>query len=86
MHEPVIEENYKVTGDTRVIPIVKHENDEIQWACSTSISTNAGESETLKEAMTRPNVHLCKMSSISEENIFISISSWIPTRRSIVKD
>ena len=58
MHEPVIEVNYKVTGYTRFIPIMEHEDDEIQWACSTSISTDAGEPDTLKEAMTRPNGHL----------------------------
>ena len=55
MHKPVIEVNCKVTGDTRVIPIMEHEDDKIQWACSTSISTDAGEPETLKEAMTGPN-------------------------------
>ena len=27
MHDPVIEGNYKVTGDARVIPIVDHEDD-----------------------------------------------------------
>ena len=27
MHDPVIEVNYKVTGDTRVIPIMEHEDD-----------------------------------------------------------
>ena len=58
MQNPVIKGNYKVTGDTRVIPIMDHEDDEIQWACSTSISTGAGELETLKEAMTRPNGNL----------------------------
>ena len=42
MHDPVIEGSYKVTVDMRVIPIVKHEDDEIQWACSTSISTDDG--------------------------------------------
>ena len=60
MYEPVIEGNYIVTGDTRVIPIMEHKDDEIQWACSTSIHTDAGEPETLKEAMTRPNGHLWK--------------------------
>ena len=60
MHGPVIEVNYKVTRDTRVIPIVEHKDDKIQWACSTSISMDAGEPETLKEAMTRPNGHLWK--------------------------
>ena len=58
MHDPVIEGNYKVTGDLRVIPILEHEDDKIQWSCSTSVSTDAGEPETLKEAMTRPNGHL----------------------------
>ena len=42
MHNPVIRGNYKVTADTRVITIVDHKDDEIQWACSTSISTGAG--------------------------------------------
>ena len=57
MNDPVIEGNYKVTGDKIVIPIVAHKYDEIQWACSTYISTDAGEPDTLKEAMTRPNRH-----------------------------
>ena len=61
MHEPLIEGKYKVTGDTRVIPIiVEHKKYEIQWACSKSISTYAGEPETPKEAMTRPNGNLWK--------------------------
>ena len=58
MHDTVIEGNYKVTGDMRVIPIVDHKDDEIQWACSMSISTDAGEPEILKEAMARPNGNL----------------------------
>ena len=58
MHKPFFEENHKVMGYNRVIPIVEHEDDKIQWACSTSIYTDAGEPETLKEAMTIPNVHL----------------------------
>ena len=29
IHKPVIEDNYKVTVDTRVIPTVEHEDDEI---------------------------------------------------------
>ena len=58
MHKPVIEENDKVMGDTRVIHIVEHKYDKIQWACSTSIYTYDGEPETLKEAMTSPNGHL----------------------------
>ena len=57
MNDPVTEGNYKVTGDTRLIPIVEHEVDEIQWACSTYIYTDSGEPETLKKAMTRPNGH-----------------------------
>ena len=55
MHHPVIESNYKGKGDTRVIMIVEHEDDEILWACSTSIFTEYGEPETLKEEMRRPN-------------------------------
>ena len=44
MHDPVIDGNYKVTGtgDTRVIPTAEHKYDEIWWACSTSISMDAG--------------------------------------------
>ena len=55
MHDPVIKRNYKVTGDTRVIPIVDHKDNGIWWECSTSISTDAGEPETLKESMKRSN-------------------------------
>ena len=33
--EPIIEVKYKVTGDTRVIPIIKHKEDEIQWSFNT---------------------------------------------------
>ena len=85
MHNPVIEVNYKVTGYTRVITIVEQKYDGIQWTCSTSISVEAGEPETLKEAMTRPNGHLWKISAISEVNNFLSIKAWIPTKRSVVK-
>ena len=49
LHKPVIKGNYKVTGDTRVILIVEHEDDRIQWKCITSIYTDSGEPETLKE-------------------------------------
>ena len=42
MHNPVIEGNYKVTGGTKVIQLVEHKDDEIQWACSKSISTDSG--------------------------------------------
>ena len=55
IHKLVIEGNYKVMGDTRVIPIVEHKDEEIQWDCSTSISTDTGEADTLKEVMTSPN-------------------------------
>ena len=58
MHGPAIEGNYKVTGDTRVILIIEHEDDRIQWACSKLISMDSGEPETLKEATTMPNGHL----------------------------
>ena len=85
MHNPFIEGNYKVTGDTRVIPIVEHKDDEIQWACSTSISTGAGEPDTLKEVMTMPNGYLYKISEISEVNHFLSRKAWIPTKISVVK-
>ena len=57
MHNPVTERKYKVTGDTRVITIVEHKEDEIQWMRSTSIYADAGEPETPKKAMTRPNGH-----------------------------
>ena len=55
MHDSFIEGNYKVTGDKIVIPILEHKYDEIQWAYSTSIYTDTGEPDTLKEAMTRKN-------------------------------
>ena len=70
IQETVIEENYKVTGDTRVITVVEHEDEQIQWARSTSISMDAEEPETLKEAMMTPNGNLWKMSAISEVNFF----------------
>ena len=57
MHKTVIKGNYKMKEDTIIIPIVEHEDDDIQWACGTSISTDAGELATLKEEMTRPNGH-----------------------------
>ena len=66
LHEPVIEDNYKVMVYTRVIPIAEHEDDKIQWACNMSISTDSGEPETIKKAMTRQNGHLWKISAISE--------------------
>ena len=86
MHKPVIEGNYKLTGDTRVINIVEHEDGKIQWACSKSISTNDGEPDTLKEAMTMPNGNLWKISAISQANSFLSRKVWIPTKIIIIKD
>ena len=86
MHKPVIEENDKVIGDTRVIPIVEHEYDKIQWSCITSIYTDAGEPETLKEAMTSPNGNLWEMYAISEVNNFLSRKAWILTKIGVVKD
>ena len=41
INKPVIEGNHKVTRDTRFTPIMEHGYDEIQWACSTSISADA---------------------------------------------
>ena len=58
MNDPFIKRNYKVIGDTRFISIMKHKDGEIQWACSTSIYTDAREPETIKEAMMRPNGNL----------------------------
>ena len=59
MHEPIIKGKYKVNGKTSGIPIsMEHEEDEIQGVYNASISTDSGEPETLKEAMTRPNGHL----------------------------
>ena len=85
MHEPVIEGNYKVTGDTRVIPIVENEYGKIQWAYSTYIYTNVVEPETPEEEMARPNGHLWKMYAISEVNIFLSRKAWILTNIRVVK-
>ena len=73
MHEPLIEGNYNVMGDTIVIPIVEHKYDKIKWACRTSIYTDNGEPENLKEAMTRPNGPLWKMCSISELIFFYQV-------------
>ena len=58
IHEPVYDGYYKVRGNTRVIMIAEDIDDEIQWACSTSISMDYGYPEILKEVMTRPNGHL----------------------------
>ena len=42
-HEPIIEGEYKVTGDTRVIPItVEHKENYINWECNMPISTDVG--------------------------------------------
>ena len=86
MHKSLIEDNYKVTEDTRVNPIVEHRDDEIQWACSTFIYTDAGYHETLQEAMTSPNEHLWKISAIYEANTFLSRKAWIQTKRISVED
>ena len=40
MHNLVIEGNYKVTGDTRVISTMGHKDDWIQWMCSMTIYTD----------------------------------------------
>ena len=72
IHYSVIEVNYKITEDTRVIPIVEHKDEEMQWVCSTSIYLDFGEPETLKEAIRRPNGHVRKISAISEVNNFLS--------------
>ena len=85
MHKPVIEGNYKVTGYTKFIPIVEHKDGKIQWVYSTSISAYAGDPETLKEAMTRPNGNLWKMSEISEVKSFLSRKAWILKKRSAIK-
>ena len=77
MDKPVIKGNYKVTVYTGVILVMKHEYDKIQWYCNTSISTDSGQQETLKEAMTRPNRHLWKMAAISEVKRFLSKKAWI---------
>ena len=72
-------------GDNRVILNVEHKYDKIQWACSTSISTDNGEPDTLKEAMMRPNIYLWKISVISEVKILMSRKAWILTKRSVIK-
>ena len=47
-------------------------------------STDAGEPEDLKEAMTTPNRHLCEMSAIPEINNFLSRKEWITIKVSKV--
>ena len=37
---------------------------------------DAGETETLKESMSRPNIHFCKISAISEVNHFLLRNAW----------
>ena len=39
---PITAEKYKVTGDTRVIPIAEHKEDETQWAFNVSFSMDTG--------------------------------------------
>ena len=75
MHKPVIKVKYKGTRETRVIPITEHKVDKIHWAGSISISTDAGETEILKEAMTRPNVYSWKTSSFYDVDNFLSRKS-----------
>ena len=55
------------------------------WACNTSIYTDAGEPETLKESITRSNGHLWKMSAISEVKNFLSRKAWILIKKIILK-
>ena len=86
MHKPFIGGNYKLTVDTRFIPIVEHKDDKIQWVCSTPISTDDEGPETLKEAMTRPIGHLWKISVISEVKKFLSGESCITVKIRVVKD
>ena len=86
MYEPVIEGKYKVTGDTRAIPIVvEYEEDEIQWGGSTSTSMDAVEPDTLKEPMTKPSGNLWQMSEISEVKTFLSRKAWILIKIRTVK-
>ena len=47
--DPIIGGKYKVTGDIRGIPIVKHEEEETQNACNVSFLMDVGELETLEE-------------------------------------
>ena len=56
MHEPVNKGKYKVTGNTRFVLIVM-ENEEYQmhWVCNTTIYTDEGAPETLKEETIRSN-------------------------------
>ena len=84
MHKPVIEENHKVMGDTKVILIVEHKDGKLQWSWSTSNYADAGEPETLNEAMTSQNVHIWKMSAISKVKLFLSRKAWIPTKKAVV--
>ena len=74
-----------MAGDNRVISIVEHKDEEIQWACTMSLYTDSGEPETLTEAMTRPNGNLWNMSAISEVNNFLSRKACILTKISAVK-
>ena len=73
-------------GDTRVIRIVEHKDDNIQWTCGTSIYTYAGEPENLKEAMTIENGHLWEMSAILDVKMFLSRKACILTNRGVEKN
>ena len=59
--------------------------DEIKWVCNTSIYTDTGESRTVNEAMSRPNIHLWNMSYISDVKKFLSRKAWILMKRSRLK-
>ena len=86
MHKPVIKGKYKVTGKTRVVLIVmENEEYEMHWVCNTSIYMDAGETETLKESITRSNGYLWKMSAIYEVKNFLSRKAWIMIKRNILK-
>ena len=86
INESVIKGKYKATEYTIFITIVEHKEDEIQWTCSMPNSTDSREPETLKEAMTRPNGYLWKMSSISEVHIFLLRKACIPKKRIVLKE
>ena len=83
--DPIIKGKYKVTTDTRVIPIVEHKHDVIQWAFNKLISIDTGDPDTPKEKIFRPIGYLWKMSAVSEINNIISIKNLIPIKITTVK-
>ena len=85
MHKTVIKGKYKVNRDDRVILIVEHKEDGIQWACSKYIFTESGESESLKEVMTISNGNLWKMSAILEFNNFCKERNGFGQREASLK-